>query len=136
MNFFFFFQVAKKRKSVEPCSPVEKKARPATKVSKKASTPKSKNIKKTVKQVKSPVKTPVKSPVPTGSKVVTPKVPGRQKTLSKPQTPKLTLAARKRSRSRSPADALSSKKNDAGTYNSKYSENDDKSPNKSSCIIS
>jgi hypothetical protein len=73
MNFFFFLQVAKKRKSVEPCSPVEKKARPATKVSKKASTPKSKNIKKTVKQVK--------SPVPTGSKVVTPKVPGRQKTL-------------------------------------------------------
>ena len=89
-------QVALKRKSVEPSSPVEKK------VSKKNSTPKPKNIKKTAKQMKSPVKTPVKSPVPTGSKVVTPKVPGRQK----------TLAARKRSRSRSPADALSSKKND------------------------
>ena len=112
----FFLQVALKRKSVEPSSPVEKK------VSKKNSTPKPKNIKKTAKQMKSPVKTPV----PTGSKVVTPKVPGRQK----------TLAARKRSRSRSPADALSSKKNDTGTYNSKYSENDDKSPNKSSCIIS
>jgi hypothetical protein len=54
-------QVAQKRKSVEPSSPVEKKVKPATKVSKKNSTPKPKNIKKTAKQMKSPVKTPVKS---------------------------------------------------------------------------
>lgn len=102
---------AQKRKSVEPCSPVEKKVKLATKVSKKDSTPKPKNIKKTVKQAKSPVKTPIESPIQTGSKVATPKIPGRPKTPSRPQTPKLTLAARKRSRSRSPAAALSSKKN-------------------------
>lgn len=131
-----FLQGAQKRKSVEPCSPVEKKVKLATKVSKKDSTPKPKNIKKTVKQAKSPVKTPIESPIQTGSKVATPKIPGRPKTPSRPQTPKLTLAARKRSRSRSPAAALSSKKNNTGTYDSKYSENDDKSPNKSSCIIS
>lgn len=149
LPFVFHFQTAQKRKSAgEPFSPVEKKVKSAARVTKKEkeSTPKPKAVKKTVKnikspsastprQIKSPVNTPkhITSPRATVSKVATPKIPG--KPASRHGTPKLTLAGRKSSRSRSPASS-NVKKGENNAYSSKHSESYDMSSSKSSCVIS
>lgn len=107
-------KTAEKRKSTEPFSPVEKKLKSA-KVPKKdkVSTPKPKTVKKTAQNIKSPVNTPklVKSPgiVKSPNHINN---PVRPKTT---HTPKLTLAARKRSASKSPATVKATNKPDSGT---------------------
>ncbi|CAG2215612.1 VRK [Mytilus edulis] len=141
-------KTAQKRKSAgEPFSPVEKKVKSAARVTKKEkeSTPKPKAVKKTVKnikspststprQIKSPVNTPkhITSPRATVSKVATPKIPG--KPASRHGTPKLTLAGRKRSRSRSPAPASSNVKKGSPKKSTKKKGKETKSRSNIRCV--